>query len=151
MLFNRIDHLFDHVNSTTLDHEADNYLNDSDIFNTLGNLSINDLLHHINHINVSTTPLSSDGYMANDSDEVTVKPNLSTIMQNLTMHRDPMTIVIPVTICYFIIFIAGILGNVITCIVISRNRSMHTATNYYLFNLAISDLLLLLSGKLKKM
>lgn len=65
-------------------------------------------------------------------------------------HRDPLTIVIPVTICYAIIFVAGILGNVITCAVISRNKSMHTATNYYLFNLAVSDLLLLLSGELTR-
>lgn len=62
-------------------------------------------------------------------------------------RRDSLAVVVPVTICYAIIFIAGVLGNVITCIVISRNKSMHTATNYYLFNLAISDLLLLLSGK----
>lgn len=61
--------------------------------------------------------------------------------------RDPMTVVVPVTICYAIIFILGVLGNVITCAVISRNKSMHTATNYYLFNLAISDLMLLISGK----
>lgn len=88
--------------------------------------------------------------------------NMTELIDNITMslgatdntvhrhyHRDSMTIVIPVTICYAIIFVAGILGNVITCAVISRNKSMHTATNYYLFNLAISDLLLLLSGKPK--
>lgn len=52
-----------------------------------------------------------------------------------------------ITIFYAIIFIAGILGNLITCIVISRNKFMHTATNFYLFNLAVSDLILLLSGE----
>ncbi|XP_054088296.1 pyrokinin-1 receptor-like, partial [Zeugodacus cucurbitae] len=45
-----------------------------------------------------------------------------------------------------LIFVAGVLGNLITCIVISRNKFMHTATNFYLFNLAVSDLTLLLSG-----
>lgn len=60
---------------------------------------------------------------------------------------EPLTVLILVTICYSCIFIAGILGNVITCAVIYQNKSMHTATNYYLFNLAISDLILLLSGK----
>lgn len=60
---------------------------------------------------------------------------------------EPLTVLILVTICYAFIFIAGILGNVITCAVIYQNKSMHTATNYYLFNLAISDLTLLLSGK----
>ncbi|XP_065072878.1 pyrokinin-1 receptor-like [Ochlerotatus camptorhynchus] len=60
--------------------------------------------------------------------------------------RDSLWIVIPISIIYSTIFVIGVLGNVITCIVISKNKSMHTATNYYLFSLAISDLLLLLTG-----
>ncbi|XP_033166106.1 pyrokinin-1 receptor isoform X2 [Drosophila mauritiana] len=60
--------------------------------------------------------------------------------------RDPLAIVIPVTVVYSLIFITGVVGNISTCIVIKKNRSMHTATNYYLFSLAISDFLLLLSG-----
>ncbi|XP_059612234.1 pyrokinin-1 receptor [Phlebotomus argentipes] len=60
--------------------------------------------------------------------------------------RDPMSVVIPITVFYAVIFLAGVLGNVTTCTVISRNKSMHTATNFYLFNLAVSDLLLLVSG-----
>ncbi|XP_067618002.1 pyrokinin-1 receptor [Eurosta solidaginis] len=61
-------------------------------------------------------------------------------------QRDPLEIVIPVTIIYVLIFVSGVIGNISTCIVIKKNRSMHTATNYYLFSLAISDFLLLLSG-----
>lgn len=60
--------------------------------------------------------------------------------------RDSIYIIIPVTIIYVIIFITGTVGNVSTCIVIARNRAMHTATNYYLFSLAISDLVLLITG-----
>uniref|UniRef100_A0A1B0GLI2 Putative neuromedin-u receptor 2 n=1 Tax=Lutzomyia longipalpis TaxID=7200 RepID=A0A1B0GLI2_LUTLO len=60
--------------------------------------------------------------------------------------RDPMSVVIPITVFYAVIFLAGVLGNVTTCTVISRNKSMHTATNFYLFNLAVSDLLLLVWG-----
>lgn len=60
--------------------------------------------------------------------------------------RDPLYIVIPITFIYMIIFISGVIGNISTCIVISKNRSMHTATNYYLFSLAVSDFLLLISG-----
>lgn len=55
-------------------------------------------------------------------------------------------LVIPVTVIYVIIFFTGLIGNVSTCIVILKNKSMHTATNYYLCSLAISDLLLLISG-----
>lgn len=40
-----------------------------------------------------------------------------------------------------VLFIVGLVGNLLTCIVIYYDKSMHTATNYYLFNLAISDLL----------
>ncbi|KYN01822.1 Neuropeptides capa receptor [Cyphomyrmex costatus] len=61
-------------------------------------------------------------------------------------YRDSLYVVIPVTIIYAAIFLTGIVGNVSTCIVIARNKSMHTATNYYLFSLAVSDLLLLVSG-----
>ncbi|CAD6208820.1 GSCOCG00003627001-RA-CDS, partial [Cotesia congregata] len=60
--------------------------------------------------------------------------------------HDSLFIVIPMTLIYILIFITGIIGNVTTCIMILRNKSMHTATNYYLFSLAISDLLLLIFG-----
>ncbi|XP_037298446.1 pyrokinin-1 receptor isoform X2 [Manduca sexta] len=42
-------------------------------------------------------------------------------------------------ISMYFIFFASIIGNGITCLVIYYDRSMHTATNFYLFNLAISD------------
>ncbi|XP_055607936.1 uncharacterized protein LOC129755453 [Uranotaenia lowii] len=60
--------------------------------------------------------------------------------------RDPLYVVLPITIIYVLIFVTGVIGNISTCIVISKNKSMHTATNYYLFSLAISDFLLLISG-----
>ncbi|KAK9871122.1 hypothetical protein WA026_011406 [Henosepilachna vigintioctopunctata] len=72
--------------------------------------------------------------------------NLRCVEDVLGPQRDPLYIVIPVIVIYVIIFITGVVGNISTCIVISRNKSMHTATNYYLFNLAVSDLLLLISG-----
>ncbi|CAH0393441.1 unnamed protein product [Bemisia tabaci] len=56
----------------------------------------------------------------------------------------PLEIVLPITIVYVSIFLTGVAGNLAVCLVIVRNSSMHTATNYYLFNLAVSDLTLLL-------
>ncbi|XP_046423329.1 neuropeptide CCHamide-2 receptor-like [Neodiprion fabricii] len=53
---------------------------------------------------------------------------------------------IPMTLTYVTIFITGVFGNVMTCLVVIRNPTMQTATNYYLFSLAISDLTLLLLG-----
>lgn len=61
-------------------------------------------------------------------------------------RRDSLYVVLPITVIYAVIFFTGVIGNVSTCVVIARNKSMHTATNYYLFSLAVSDLLLLVSG-----
>ncbi|GAB6024111.1 hypothetical protein CHUAL_008821 [Chamberlinius hualienensis] len=58
----------------------------------------------------------------------------------------PMDIVLPITIVYVIIFITGVLGNVSVCLVIVKKSSMQTATNYYLFSLAVSDVLQLIFG-----
>nr|XP_033322323.1 pyrokinin-1 receptor-like [Megalopta genalis] len=65
---------------------------------------------------------------------------------NSQVRRDPLYIVVPVILIYVTIFVTGTIGNISTCIVIARNKLMHTATNYYLFSLAVSDLLLLVSG-----
>lgn len=51
------------------------------------------------------------------------------------------------TSVYCLIFLTGIVGNGCTCIVIAKNKYMQTATNYYLFSLAVSDLLTLILGK----
>ncbi|XP_073948884.1 neuropeptides capa receptor-like isoform X1 [Choristoneura fumiferana] len=41
-----------------------------------------------------------------------------------------------------IMFVLSLFGNGLTCYVIYNDKSMHTATNYYLFNLAVSDSIL---------
>lgn len=43
-------------------------------------------------------------------------------------------------ILYPILGIIGTITNVLICIVVIRNKSMRTAANFYLFNLAVSDL-----------
>ncbi|XP_043800244.1 neuropeptides capa receptor-like [Apis laboriosa] len=58
----------------------------------------------------------------------------------------PLTLIVPITLTYVVIFVTGFVGNIITCIVIWRNPTMQTPTNYYLFNLAVSDLLFLILG-----
>lgn len=50
-------------------------------------------------------------------------------------------------ICFTLLYIAflvfGAIGNLIICIVITIRKAMHTAINYYIFSLAVSDLFLL--------
>lgn len=62
----------------------------------------------------------------------------------------PLNMAVPLTVAYLIIFITGIFGNITTCMVIIKNSSMQNATNYYLFSLAISDLILLVLGEFKR-
>ena len=52
--------------------------------------------------------------------------------------------------CLFvsIIFITGLVGNIMVVIVVSRTRSMHTPTNCYLVSLAVADILVLMSATL---
>ncbi|KAK7889368.1 hypothetical protein WMY93_024928 [Mugilogobius chulae] len=56
------------------------------------------------------------------------------------------SVFLPVFLIYLLIFLIGVFGNVLTCTVIVRNKVMWTPTNYYLFSLAVSDLLVLLLG-----
>ncbi|XP_059060967.1 neuropeptides capa receptor-like [Achroia grisella] len=61
-------------------------------------------------------------------------------------RRLPLKEIIPISVVLVVIFLTGVVGNVCVCVVIVRHPGLHTATNYYLFSLAISDLLLLLFG-----
>lgn len=67
--------------------------------------------------------------------------------EQLGPQNMPISIVLPITIVYSLIFISGCIGNVIVCAVISRNSHFQTPTDYYLFSLAISDLLILAFGE----
>ena len=61
-------------------------------------------------------------------------------------RRGPLPTVVTITVIYGCLFLSGMFGNICTCLVIAKNKYMHTATNYYLFNLAVADLLLLVIG-----
>lgn len=89
-----------------------------------------------------SSDLSTDPYVA---ENFTESSNFTVLPDNVS-SRDSLYIIIPMTLFYSIIFISGLIGNVSTCIVIFYNKYMHTATNFYLFSLAVSDLVLLLSA-----
>lgn len=62
-------------------------------------------------------------------------------------QKKPFSFVFFMGTTYMLIFICGIIGNISTCFVVIFNNCMHTTTNYYLFSLAVSDVLSLLMGK----
>lgn len=80
------------------------------------------------------------------NEEAVVNASNGTVNVVVFSEPDSLDVLVPLTVVYVVIFVAGVLGNASTCIVIARNRSMHTATNFYLFSLAVSDLILLICG-----
>ncbi len=45
---------------------------------------------------------------------------------------------------YAVVFVIGLVGNFLVCFAVWQNRSMRTVTNYFIVNLAVADLLVLL-------
>ncbi|CAF1007165.1 unnamed protein product [Rotaria sordida] len=66
---------------------------------------------------------------------------------NFLGHRRRNKFAFPILMSlYSFIFATGLTGNLCTCITIWKSRDMHTPTNFYLFSLAVSDLLLISLG-----
>jgi neuromedin U receptor 1 len=66
--------------------------------------------------------------------------------QNLGPRKRPTSLISIMSSIYILILVCGLFGNISTCCVIILNSCMHTTTNYYLFSLAVSDVLSLLIG-----
>ncbi|KAK9510877.1 hypothetical protein O3M35_005565 [Rhynocoris fuscipes] len=43
-----------------------------------------------------------------------------------------------------VVFIVGLTGNFLVCLVVHRNPAMRTVTNYFIVNLAVADFLVIL-------
>jgi len=65
------------------------------------------------------------------------------LLSQLGPQHLPYNSLVPMTVVYIVIFCTGMVGNCATCIVIAKNQYMQSATNYYLFNLAVADMLTL--------
>ena len=90
---------------------------------------------------IITTTATSNIFNTTTPDDATY------IADRLGAKHLPLTTSIPISVVYAIIFVVGVLGNVSTICVILKNKYMHTSTNVYLANLAMSDLLTHLVGK----
>ncbi|KFM70081.1 Neuromedin-U receptor 2, partial [Stegodyphus mimosarum] len=86
----------------------------------------------------------------NCSNGTSAEEDMEELVRNtLGPKRLPLNWLIPLTFVYSVIFLTGIVGNVCTCLVIARNQYMQTATNCYLFNLAIADMMTLIFDTFK--
>uniref|UniRef100_A0A8D9BV16 Neuropeptide Y receptor n=2 Tax=Cacopsylla melanoneura TaxID=428564 RepID=A0A8D9BV16_9HEMI len=63
------------------------------------------------------------------------------VNETIPIIREP-SIQILFSLIYVTIFVLGVFGNVLVCYVVFHNKNMHTVTNYFITNLALSDILL---------
>jgi len=47
-------------------------------------------------------------------------------------------------VAHFVVFVVGLVGNALVCMAVYRNNSMRTVTNYFIFNLAVADFMVIL-------
>jgi len=92
------------------------------------------------------TVQSSESTVTTDADNSDEEMTTVDLESLLGLRRQDLHTLIPITLIYCVIFVTGVIGNVCTAIVIKRNKYMHTATNYYLCNLVLSDMLVLVLG-----
>lgn len=75
---------------------------------------------------------------------LTSNVNLTVNFTDYGMPSTPTYIVVCATVFYVMIFAFGVLGNLLVCLVVSQRRDMKNSTNYFLVNLSVADLLVLL-------
>ncbi|KAK7933304.1 hypothetical protein WMY93_004200 [Mugilogobius chulae] len=56
-------------------------------------------------------------------------------------YQHTMSVAATYIVAYFFIFVLCMVGNILVCLIVLKNRRMKTVTNLFILNLAISDLL----------
>ncbi|XP_055384825.1 neuropeptide SIFamide receptor-like [Condylostylus longicornis] len=100
--------------------------------NTLSNIwNISDILHNNNSIYNDSNISSYNDYQikSNDIDLI---------------YRHSVTMTVVYCVAYIIIFVAGLIGNCFVIAVIFRAPRMQTVTNFFIVNLAIADILVVI-------
>ncbi|XP_045081139.1 delta-type opioid receptor-like isoform X2 [Coregonus clupeaformis] len=99
-----------------------------------GNTS--DIPYHFSHLAM----MNSSVFCRNFSDNVSLDAKCERT-DNLAKDSTPVIIAIIITTLYSIVCVLGLVGNVLVMYVIIRYTKMKTATNIYIFNLALADAL----------
>nr|XP_046210642.1 delta-type opioid receptor-like [Oncorhynchus gorbuscha] len=84
--------------------------------------------------------MNNSVFCRNFSDNVSVEAKCERT-DNLAKDSTPVIIAIIITTLYSIVCVLGLVGNVLVMYVIIRYTKMKTATNIYIFNLALADAL----------
>uniref|UniRef100_A0A8B9DSL2 Neuropeptide FF receptor 1 n=1 Tax=Anser cygnoides TaxID=8845 RepID=A0A8B9DSL2_ANSCY len=82
-------------------------------------------------------PYPSNGSWANTSESHLLKENYTFLAYY--QHSSPVAAMF--ILAYTFIFLMCMIGNILVCFIVVKNRQMRTVTNMFILNLAISDLL----------
>lgn len=91
------------------------------------------------HLHFSAFPSldPSNGSWANASESYLLKENYTFLAYY--QHSSPVAVMF--ILAYTFIFLMCMIGNILVCFIVVKNRQMRTVTNMFILNLAISDLL----------
>ena len=93
---------------------------------------------------MGSAPYDSESLESLNNGTMTVSEFL---LNALGPQQMPLQWLVPVTIFYALVFITGLVGNIAVCIVIVRNKNLHSAMKFYLISLAIADLSIIILGR----
>ena len=89
----------------------------------------------------------SPQYYYNNDTNCSMTPNTDACMDVLSQLQ---AYIVPSLVEWFlitahiIVFAVGLIGNALVCMAVYRNNSMRTVTNYFIFNLAVADFMVIL-------
>lgn len=133
-------HLKTNLNFSMMDKNM--IINNESSLHNLLNLNYNDSLSVKNLAvieNFDSTSMDYEPLSLNNGDDVDVAPFSE--FGNLYRHSYNMTVVY--CVLYVLIFIVGLIGNSFVIAVVLRAPRMRTVTNFFIVNLAIADILVI--------
>lgn len=99
--------------------------------NGVSNFSMDFTLVTLNNISLETTTIDLD--------------DISQMLYPKSFKQIPLWEAAIKIFVYTIMIIVSLIGNILIILVVAKNKRMRTTTNYYIVNLAVSDLLVTLS------
>ena len=103
-------------------------------YDSVADMSANLTWKRLAGANSSTENATVDAWLGDSVDAI-----MDGFLAGLYTYDRPGSVVL--IAAYIPLFLLAVSGNIIVLLVILLNRSMRTVTNYFLFNLAIADLL----------
>ncbi|XP_056327495.1 mu-type opioid receptor [Danio aesculapii] len=100
--------------------------------------NISDLLYALSNPMVSNSSIFCRNF-SNSSGLVNMNSSVCDRTPELDKSSTPVIVAIVITALYSIVCVMGLVGNVLVMYVIIRYTKMKTATNIYIFNLALAD------------